>query len=160
MAFILQKLQTSQEVDHVYRFISALGHITVIGAHSKFMLQLLRVDSADTSTFVTGKSPTETEMRPEENSHARGSCEKQTKDYSKVASSVYLWVIKTRFRTAGMIIICVQNTSLIWPQRVCERNPERTWNIERLWTNLLMFWSKMCCWYKKTWHWALPLHQF
>lgn len=38
--------------------------------HSKFMLQLLRVDSADTSTFVTGKSATENEMRPEENSHA------------------------------------------------------------------------------------------
>lgn len=38
MAFILQKLQTSQEVDDVYRFISALGHITVIGEHSKLML--------------------------------------------------------------------------------------------------------------------------
>lgn len=54
-----KKLQTSQEVDDVYRFISALGHIKWLwSTHSKFMLQLLRVDSADTSTFVTGKSAT------------------------------------------------------------------------------------------------------
>lgn len=44
-------------MDDVYRFISTLGPVAVTGARtSKMMLQLLRADSADTSTFVTGKS--------------------------------------------------------------------------------------------------------
>lgn len=41
MAVILQKLQTSQEVDDVYRFISTLGHIADWSTYSRFILQML-----------------------------------------------------------------------------------------------------------------------
>lgn len=121
---------------------------------------MLRTDSADTSTFVTGKSATETEMRPEENSHAWGSWKTRPRTTAKLSAQFICKSSWERFRTTGMIIICVQNTSLDWPPRIYERNSVGTWNSHRLWTNPLMFWSKRCCWYKKTWHWALLLHQF
>lgn len=41
MAVILQKLQTSQEVDDVNRFISTLGHITDWRIYNRFILQTL-----------------------------------------------------------------------------------------------------------------------
>lgn len=137
--------------------VTLLTGVHTEDSYYKCWVQLLRADSADTSTFVTGKSVMEIEMRPEENSHAWGSWKKlTTAKLSKLSLSVIHQ--KERFGTAGVIIICVQNTSRNRPLRIYEWNSEGTWNNHRLLMNLLLSWSKGCCWCKKTWHWALPLH--
>lgn len=52
--------------------VTLLTGVYTEDSYYKCWVQLLRADSADTSTFVTGKSVMvmEIEMRPEENSHA------------------------------------------------------------------------------------------
>lgn len=78
--------------DSYLLLVTLLTGVHTADSYYKCWVQLLRADSADTSTFVIGKSVTEIEMRPEENSHAWGSWKKkkQTKDYSKVVKAQFI----------------------------------------------------------------------
>lgn len=84
----------------------------------------------------------------------------KTRDYSKVVKAQFICKsLDEKFGTAGMIIIHVRKTSRSRPLRIYGWRSFGTWNNRSLLMNPLLSWSKGCCWCKKTWHLALPLHQ-